>query len=207
MLDLLTEDSMRLCAIHHGARKKNASAVELHTLCFVTHRGSGPLVTIIKCEPIEQFVIKGKALFAAMYISELLIKAIKERDSVVGIFSDYKQVLEHLSSATTEMHATLRSFERKLLRGIGFEIVFNRQLDGQAIAPQQHYSFEPGSGFEPVNPATGEGFSGHTLLAIHRDDYSAKLTRQAAKFILQSSLTHHFGPNLLKSSHLFKLAL
>lgn len=206
LLELMTEDSTRFSAVYPSARRGTKSTVDLCTNYYVSWRGSGSLVTIIKCEPFEQFAIRGKALFAAMYVNELLVKTIRDRDSVEGIYAEYRKVLQNLSDEATDLHTVLRSFERTLLKGLGFELVFDTQADGRPVVPNQTYQFLNDTGFLPVDANDEKGIKGSALLAIDADDYSARETRQVARELLQGAFQQHFGMKPFQSRELFRQA-
>lgn len=206
LIELLTDESTRISAVCPGARKGSKFTIDLCTNYYLSWRGKGSLVTIIKCEPFEQFAIRGKALFAAMYVNELLVKTIKDRDSVEGIYAEYRGVLEKLTGEGIDLHTVLRSFERTLLKGLGFELIFDTQADGRPVIPHQRYTLLDNMGFVPVETDHDKGIKGSALLAINADDYSVRETRQVAKEILQGAFQHHFGMKPFRSPELFRQA-
>ena len=206
ILDLLTEESMRLSAVLRGARSRRKLPIDLLTKFSISWRGSGSLVTIISVEQVQQFVIQGKPLFAMMYINELLMRTIKDRDVVDGVFADYEAVLSKLQCHKSDIHSILRSFERTLLCGLGFEMVFDTSTDGKPIEPQGMYQLYPENGFKCVPLDHDDAIPGSTLLAINANDYSLMETRRLAKRLLQDSFKRHFGSSGFKSRELFKQA-
>ncbi|MCY4655718.1 MAG: DNA repair protein RecO [Gammaproteobacteria bacterium] len=203
LVTLLTERFSLINAVYPGARKKGRSAIDLHTSCLVSWRGTGSLVTIQQCEPLEQFTLTGKRLFSAMYVHELLVKTLPEGAIVEGVFHAYQQLLYQLADSSTDTHACLRNFERELLRGLGLEFVFDTQRNGEPIHPDESYCFEDAEGFVQVQSLEEPCIKGSTLLAIHRNDYSESETRRTAKMLLQSAFSRYIGYEKLKAGDLF----
>ena len=193
LVDLLTEDSERVNAVAPGVRKQGKSSIDLLTKYEVGWRGTGTLVTLTQYETVKPFHITGKRLFAAMYLNELLIKSVRERDSVAGAFEIYEKALTDLVTVNDRFYLCLRNFERQLLQCLGYEISFAMDARGVAIDPNRRYSFQCDTGFIPVESDDPDFYQGSALLAIDANDLADANTRKIAKILLQQVFTSVLG--------------
>jgi len=100
----------------------------------------------------------------------------------------------------------LRSFERALLRELGYAMALERDsASGSAIDPGKSYRYDPERGPIEANGTSADSLiSGRTLLDMARDDYSDPLTQQQAKTLMRTLLDHRLEHQPLKSRRIFR---
>lgn len=205
LLELLTSDSQYVHAIYRGAKRKGSTTIDLFSSYDMSWRPRDGLVTLRSCELNETFVLKGEALYAGLYLNELIRRGMRENQIAQGMQVAYVTAIEDLATTRFELETCLRRFEREYLRVLGFEIVFTReQSSGNAITNERRYRFNPIAGFQKVrdDAATDGVFDGSVLLDIAEHCYEEEQTRQAAKLILREALVQHVGEKAIKARSL-----
>lgn len=217
--DVFTREQGRVSALYRGVKStksKNNKARMLQPfqplLCL--WQGERDLKTGKKVEPDGAgYFLSGVALYSAMYINELLVRLTFREDPHPALFDQYQTSLQHLNQlASHDMDAievVLREFELLLLSELGYEIVFDKDVDFNDVVSDGHYIYDPEVGFIPV----GEGallkraqrtFKGAQLLAICGAQWQDAETRLAAKHIIRLALAPHLGDKPLESRQLFQ---
>ena len=203
LLELLTSESRYVHAIYQGAKRKGSEAVDLISEYAMSWRDRPDLLTLRSCEPGRGFEIAGTALYAAMYLNELIRHGVRQNQIVTGLYAVYRQALSELEDAGKEIESVLRRFEKAFLKVLGYEVVFNHELvNGNAINATNRYIFEPSRGFLKTEEWLSKSYDGQALLAINEDDFSESDTRSAAKIILRDALRTHVGPKPFQASKL-----
>ena len=203
LLELLTSESRYVHALYRGAKRAGATAIDLLSEYAMSWRPGTALVTIRSCEPIRTLRLTGHALYAALYLNELIRRGLRENQVVDGVHAAYCEAVARLENHDVDLDVVLRTFEKRYLRALGFELVFHReQANGTAIAADCRYLFDPMSGFCLSDSCAAQAYSGRVLLAISVDEYALAETRQAAKIILRDALHHHLGERALKAQSL-----
>lgn len=204
LLDLLTRESGFVAGIFKGAKRRKGVMVEPFTQYRASWVGRSDLVTVTELEPLRLHHLKGRQTYCGLYLNELIYRSIRHGEQVVGSFEAYVRALDELSATATVVEPTLRRFEKALLKDVGYEIMFESDLQsGEAIQASRFYEFVEHAGFVQVAPAVRNAVSGEVLLRIAQDDYSTESTRRAAKQILRSALRLHIGEKPLRSRDLF----
>ena len=168
--------------------------------------GKGEVRTLARAEWIGGHArLQGEALMCGFYLNELLLRLLPREDPHDALFTRYSEALEQLA-AGGESAPALRSFERALLRELGYAMALELDsANGSAIDPARSYRYDPERG--PVE-AGGTGsapvVSGRTLLDMARDDYSDPLTQQQAKVLMRTLLDHRLEYQPLKSRRIFR---
>lgn len=120
-------------------------------------------------------VLSGQAMFAGLYLNELLVKLLPVEEPCQAVWHTYQHCLSNLSHLDTQHAAEqlkfiLRQFEQKLFEELGYAIDFLQDSLGKPISPYQHYRYQLQVGFVPIvvasNLGKGQGmdvFSGEAL--------------------------------------------
>ena len=179
LVELLTRDFGLVGGVMRGVKRSGtARDVEPFGRIAVNWRGRGQLVTLFRAETDVRRTLTGDALFAGLYINELLVKTLGREEPVVDLFGAYDTAVAALalvSTATMNGHGRrqassgvdaaspptddaeegplglepiLRTFERQLLDELGYGIAFD--VDVTNGRP-----IEPGRFYRVVD---GEGF-------------------------------------------------
>lgn len=188
-----------------GSRRKRADALAPFVRLQVAWTGRTQLRTLTAFEPVEHRWLSGRALFAGMYLNELLLRLLRPDDPHPELFGGYDRTVSALAEGVP-IEPELRRFEKLLLRECGYELVFDRDADnGEPVAPGQAYCFEPELGFRRVGSGSDGGYPGALLLAIAADRFETTEVRRAAKRILRQALAPHLGDRPLHSRALFRV--
>jgi DNA repair protein RecO (recombination protein O) len=168
--------------------------------------GRGELRTLHKVEWIGGLPpLRATPLLCGLYVNELLLRLLKREDPHEGLFDAYSQVLVDLASGGG-LSATLRRFERALLREIGYALLLEHDAQtGAPIDPQRNYVYRIGIG--PV-PAAGDQdgieLRGRTLLDMARDEFSDALSVQESRMLTRRVLAHYLGDQPLHTRDLLR---
>ena len=147
--------------------------------------------------------LAGASLYAGMYLNELLTRTVHADVVVEGLFNAYRDTIAELENYQ-DLEPPLRNFERSLLKGLGFEILFDTESsNSKPIQSEQKYRYSLDKGFLQVDNDQIEGFAGTDLLAIANNDYSTPSARRTAKLVLRSALRPLLGEKPILSRSLF----
>ena len=203
LLDLLTNDYGRVKCIWRG-RGKGRVSVTSFVEYGASWRGRSGLVTVTNCEPLRSFDLVGRTLFSGFYLNELILRAVMPGMTVDGLYEAYLTALQALCSKS-DVEPVLRTFEKGLLKGLGYEIELEREVEQQdPIEEDQDYEYVSKMGFKLSEAVSEPTYKGSTLLAMSRNDYSELHTRRAAKLIFRQALRQLIGDRPLKSRELFQ---
>lgn len=229
IVELLTRDHGRVGGVARGVKRGRggAHAVEPFAQVAVCWRGRGELVSVLRCEAQKSARLRGDALFAGLYVNELLVKTLSREEPAAELFEHYGDALRRLG-AETELEPILRAFERRLLIELGYGLTFDRDVrSGAPIAAEKTYGVVVGEGFQEV----GEGFqeagkgtqervsapravrngaaasqllTGGQIAAMNAGDYRDAAVRRVAKRIFRSALEVRLGGRRLTARSLFR---
>jgi DNA repair protein RecO (recombination protein O) len=206
IVDLLTLRHGRLSVVVKGARGRRGTRVQPFGRLLVRCSGRGALLTLVGCESLSHRWLAGDALYAGLYLNELLLRLLRDDDPHPRVFEGYERALEALT-AGVDVEPVLRVFERLLLKECGYELTLAITADsGTPVEPTAAYRFVPDSGFHGVAEPIDERlvYAGATLLAIDADDYADPRARRAAKYIMRRALAPHLGDRPIKSRALYR---
>lgn len=113
-----------------------------------------------------------QALYAGLYLNELLYRLLPELEPYPATFSAYAAALELLSDnplEPTALKRLLRQTELVLLKEHGYEISFEYNSQQDPIDSQIHYHYDPQSGWIPVQAYSPDhpSFAGAWILAFN----------------------------------------
>lgn len=210
LLELLTRDHGRVGAVARSARasrKGLGSVLQPFQSLLVSWAGRGELKTLTAAErwhPLPP--VSGERLFSALYLNELLLRALAPQDPHPPIYEAYAALLPGLADAP-EIESLLRGFELGLLRELGYALDLCFEADtGEVLEPQGSYVFDPGSGFLRLRgtDTAEDAYPGWALAAIAGADYGDPRTRALAKRLLREALVPVLGERPLRSREYFR---
>ena len=213
LLDFLTLERGRFSAISRGARGSKSvkkAILQPFTALHISVVGKGELQTLKDVEaPNPGMSLTGEALFAAMYVNELVVKLLSGHESEPELFTTYTNTLHALATGS-ELEIVLRRFELALLDSLGYALNLHFEAEeGCEILPEGQYYLQPDLGFIRLQGDFQAGstahvlFPGADLLAIAEDDFAEISTRRFAKILMRQLLAHHLGEKTLSSRALF----
>ncbi len=168
--------------------------------------GKSELRTLARAEWIGGHPpLRGEALLCGFYLNELLLRLLAREDPHEALFSKYQEALRRLAT-DPDPAAALRSFEKALLRELGYAMPLERDsASGGRIDPAKSYRYDPERGPVEANGSGAEPLvSGRTLLDIARDDYGSAETQQQAKALMRALINHRLEYQPLRSRQIFR---
>ena len=210
LVDVFARLAGRLTLVARGARRPR-SVLRGTLLSFQPLQlgwyGKGEVRTLTRAEWVGgQPLLRGAALLYGFYLNELLLRLLPREDPHEALFERYGGALRGLASGAVS-GPILRSFEKALLKEIGYALVLERDgASGRDIDPDGIYTYDPERG--PVELGSGDQtdltVAGRTLLSIARDDFSDAATQQQAKLLMRSLINHRLDYQPLKSRRIFR---
>lgn len=212
LVELFTFEHGRLTVIARGARKLRSSSAGLlqaFVPLLISFSGKGELMTLTQVEANGEAIhLQGECLFAGLYLNELLMCLLEKWDAHPALFQDYSNTLAALQSETLNQK-TLRIFEKKLLEELGYGVLPKSDMALQnRIVAEKYYRFVPEQGFViselgDAAQAKASIFSGKSLLAIAKEEWSDTEALQDAKRLTRIILAPLLGVRPLYSRQLF----
>ncbi|EKD70219.1 MAG: DNA repair protein RecO [uncultured bacterium] len=212
LIELFTLEYGRLTGIAKGARQQKSSILGLlqpFTPLQISWVGKAELMTITQVELNGEVArLQGDCLFAGFYLNELLITLLEKWDPHIKLFSVYADTIAHLAGVRLE-EKILRSFEKFLLEDLGYGLLPKTDISlHNKLSPEKYYRLVPEQGW--VESELGDDvqtkfniFSGKTLLAIAKEDWSELETLQDAKRLTRIALAPLLGKRPIYSRQLF----
>ena len=220
MLDLLTEQGGRLCAIAKGAKRPKSPArgllVPFQPL-NINISGRRELLTLTQTESAgHRFKLPPQARLSGYYLNELLLRVLEIQDPCPLIFKGYQCCLNHLETLQN-INPILRLFERDLLKVSGFALQLEREIrTGQRIQSGTSYVYLHEQG--PVRAECLESFQlsttsfaeqinikGSNLLALAYGDLTlSKSDLLELKSLTQMALKTIIGNRPLKTRQFYQ---
>lgn len=166
----------------------------------------------------QNWQLRGKSLYCAYYINELLLRLLPSHTDCQEIFSLYQQVLDALAECSDLEHsdqrqtmilyeAPLRFFELNLLEllGYGLNLINDISSDSQIEVDKEYfYNIESGPSHIEVPGVKQLHIGGNTLINLNNRQLSDEKTLQEGKLLLKWAINEHLANKPLKSRELFK---
>ena len=215
IVELLTQDFGVISGVYRvKTRKKIAASLPNFAPLLVSVGKGHNLKTIYDIESSALGLpLVSNALFAAMYVNELLLRVLPKDDVNEGVYQLYESVLAELNRLThfslADIEVPLRRFELKLLALLGYGLDFQCDTEGERILPEMLYRCDVEFGFTPIaiNQNTGSvvkhQYSGEHLQLIAENNFSNSDVRKSAKLLTRMLLQPLLGDKPLKSRELF----
>lgn len=211
IVELLTRDFGRVAGVVRGVKGggRQRMSIEPFTKIEVAWRGRGQMVTVIGSEAVQATHLTGDALFAGLYVNELLIKTLQPQEPAESVFRHYGTALTALA-ADDDLEPALRRFEKGLLDELGYGMVFDVDIKtGLPIEADKVYRAVDGEGFHETGnggTATTEHettLTGAEITAIGNGDFTGRRARAGAKLVLRRALRQRLAGKRLNTRQLF----
>ncbi|MCR2746919.1 DNA repair protein RecO [Limnobacter parvus] len=210
IVELFCKEHGRMPVVAKGAKRPHsglrAVLVSFQPLS-VRFTGKSDVKTLTQAEWMGGLMSPdGKALFAAYYLNELLMRGLGREDNHPELFDLYQQTLIGLV-AGEDMNVCIRRFEVGLLQALGYG--FDWQFDAQgrdiesdsAYVWQDQVGWTTSNGLNVGNLQNGlveQMVQGHWMVEIQQGLWS-KAAASALKPITRRLLLAHVAPNGLMS--------
>lgn len=211
VIETFTRDMGRVALVARGARRPR-SALRGVLLAFqpllLSWSGRGELRTLHKAEWHGSYApLKGLSLICGFYLNELLLRFLARDDPHDQLFSVYRETLDALARHG-DSAATLRRFEKNLLRELGYGLMLDRDAEtGAPIAAETHYTYvvERGPVVQHGDASrNGVELSGQTLIDMQSDNYTTMTTLQQSKVLMRALINHYLGDKTLHTRQLLR---
>lgn len=119
--------------------------------------------------------LSGQAMFAGLYLNELLAKLLAVEEPCETLWQAYQHTLLNLTTLDThaqpaeQLKFILRHFEQKLFEELGYAIDFTHDSQSEIITPNQHYRYQLQEGFIPIVVTENTGKSQDLEVFLGKD--------------------------------------
>ncbi len=213
IVEAFSREHGRVGLVVRGGRRPRSPlglAAQPFRRLLLSWSGRGELAALTRAESAMQdgglTLPAGNALFAAMYLNELLMKLTRREDPHPELFDHYCDALAGFS-ADEPIEAVLRCFELDLLASLGFGLNLHCDTTGRALASDAAYCYRMEEGAEALPAGAGIGktlnFSGAELLGIARRDWASRDIRLAARRLLKAAIDFYLEGRPLNTRRVF----
>lgn len=207
LVETFTKNFGRIALVARGARRPRSTfrgVLPAFQPLLLSWSGKSELRTLRRVEWEGQPVrLIGMSLICAFYLNELLLKLLARDDPHEHLFTYYQEALAALTTQKN-LSPTLRRFETRLLKELGYALTLEQDADtGAAVQPNYYYRYVVERG--PVAAENAENelrFLGKTFLDMASDDYSDPLTLQQSKTLMRIIIAHYLGDQTLHTKQL-----
>jgi DNA repair protein RecO (recombination protein O) len=197
IVEVLSRDYGRIGLVARGAKRPTSQFRGLlapFAPLALSWSGRGEIKNLVRVEWIGGLApLRGKALLAAFYANELLVRLLARADPHERLFASYLQMLHGLTEARQDV--TLRKFELELLREVGYAVPLDHCANGEPIVAAARYRFRPEAGAHRLAASESEedsaAVSGRTLLAMAHGEFTDALVATEAKTMLRQLIRYH----------------
>lgn len=150
--------------------------------------------------------LQGLGLMCGFYLNELLMKFLAREDPHEALFVVYQDAISALSRAS-EPAATLRRFEKHLLKELGYALILDREADsGHPIDAGRRYTYVIERGPIVLERGTDAPLeiSGQTLIDLDNDNLESSLTLAQSKSLMRFLVNHYLGRQELHTRQLLR---
>ncbi len=151
----------------------------------------------------HSLLLKKESLMAGYYINELLIRLATRSDPNVELYNAYVSAIDDLSKGVSTAKS-VRIFEIRLLRSIGYGINFTKEIiTGKSINPSLYYKYEPENGLILYSGSLdgNDIFLGKDLICMANLDFNSFSVLRSAKYLLSIALNNQLGGKPLKTTY------
>ena len=193
IVEVFSRDFGRMALLARGARRPR-SAIRGLLMAF---------------QPIEiGWAGKGEVLFCGYYLNELLMYLLPREDAHEQLFAHYTKMLARLAadSSGKVREADLRSFEKALLKELGYGLTLNHDSAGTPILTEAFYTYRMEQGpvrLEHEEVAT-QVVIGKTLLDLEAEDFTDPRTRYESKALMRTLMAYYLAGKELETRKIFK---
>ena len=210
IVELFCREQGRLPVVAKGAKRPHsglrAVLVSFQPLS-VGFTGKSDVKTLTRAEWMGGLMSPdGKALFAAYYLNELLMRGLGREDTHPELFDLYQQTLIGLV-AGEDMNVCIRRFEVGLLQALGYGFDWQFDAQGREIDPECDYVWLDQQGWNPSNGGQVNGLRVNVVEQVIQGKWISEIQEgcwsngvaNAFKPITRRLLMTHVAPNGLMS--------
>ncbi len=210
IVEVFTRDYGRMALVARGAKRPTSQyrgMLAPFAPLALSWSGRNDIKNLVRVEWVGGLApLRGKALLAAFYANELLVRLLARADPHERLFASYLDLLASLGAE--RLDAALRTFELDLLREVGYAVPLDRSTDGEPIDAKTQYVFRAESGAHRTRSGAGEDpgerVSGATLLAMALGDFRDAGVAAEAKVLLRYLIRYHLDGKPLNTRRILR---
>jgi len=214
LVELFAREQGRVGAVARGVRGgrgRGSGALQPFRVLMTAWHGRGELRTLGRVELARDHALRGEALYAGLYLNELLVRLLHRDDGHPGLWDAYARTLAALQQGAA-LQPILRAFELTLLAELGYGVDLERDVDGRPLDDGCVYRFDPetglirerGEGVAEMDGLAPLRLRGDLLRALAAGRLERPGVAGAAKALTRRALAPHLGPRPLRSRELFR---
>ncbi len=189
LLECLCRDYGRMGLLARGVRTARSARRDLFEPfqeLEIDFRGRGELPVIGHAEAVAvPRLLRGKTLYAGLYLNELLVRLLARRDPYPDLLARYRAVLDALV-ADDNPAWTLRCFERDFLAMIGYGLSLEYDAtSGEPLEPDVEYVYLPDEGPVRWRGQPGLRLLGSDLLALAQGEQPARAAEHRLRQLIR----------------------
>ncbi|WP_237709360.1 DNA repair protein RecO [Alishewanella jeotgali] len=203
LLQLLLPEQGRISAVVRRRSGKQHRALQPFQPYLLSLGGRSALKTVLQLEEqAAAYPYRGRVLYSALYLNELLCRLWPADLGSDSLFADYQQSLVALAQSCSDgmLEQALRQFEFALLAELGQLPALELDAAAQPVQAEQYYQFAAEQGLV-LSP---QGWRGAALLAIAAGDWQQPDALRVAKQLSRQLLAPLLGDKPLTSRALFQ---
>ncbi len=203
-LTFFTYEQGLLSCWYKGARvRKKQTSLQAFTPFWLAVVSRGEWHYVRQLEATAAIAtLHAKALFAGLYINELIYHLLRPLDPYPTLFTAYRHSIQNLArhNEPLAIEMILRQFEWNLLSYCGYSPSFTHEArSSKVIDPDCYYRFIADEGFV-FSP---KGMSGSEILKIGTGKIDDPNVLKTAKYIMRLAIDQLLGGRPLKSRSLY----
>ena len=208
--DAFTRRHGRVALLARGARRPRSSLRGLligFQPLALGWSGRGEVRTLMRAEWVGGMPLpNGEALVCGFYLNELIIRLLAREDPHERLYDEYSAALAALA-ADAPLAATLRRFEKELMRETGYALRLDRDVNtGAPIEHTAHYTYDPERG--PIRLSSGQSgalvVGGQALIDLAADDFTNPSTLVEIKQLMRTLIHHRLDARPLLSRQMMR---
>lgn len=200
LIEALSRDHGRVGLVARGQRRERPrwprGLLEPLRTASLSWSGRGELGTLTGAEPAGAAPpLSGDALFAGLYLGELLARLVPRHDPYPELFLRVCACLAELGASVGDTAWVLRRFERDLLEHLGYGLeLAHDAATGEPLDPEGDYSYDPERGplpwsLRPLAPS----LKGRSLLALAGEATPDGPVLRDLRRLVRAVIRHHLG--------------
>jgi DNA repair protein RecO (recombination protein O) len=202
IVEVFTHERGRLALFARGANGSKSglkSVLRPFQRLLVSWSGRGEACQLVSAEiDGAASALPNHRLMSGFYLNELILKLTERCDPHPEIFLAYAACLEALCGGESE-EQNLRRFEKRLLNNLGYGLELSRTSDGDPVAADGYYKFQPQRGPQPCVADAPGAVYGRSLADLASEAFADARSLKDAKRVLRAALDVCLDGRALKS--------
>lgn len=202
IVEVFTHERGRLALFARGANGSKSSLKSVlrpFQRLLVSWSGRGEACQLVSAEiDGAAAALPNDRLMSGFYLNELILKLTERCDPHPEIFLAYAACVEALCGGAGE-EENLRRFEKRLLKNLGYGLELSRTPDGDPVAVDGYYKFQPQRGPQPCVADAPGAVYGRSLADLEAETFPDARSLKDAKRVLRAALDTCLDGRALKS--------